>query len=375
MDYSLNEEQEMLKTAARDFLVKECPVSLVRDMEQDEKRYSEDLWHKTAALGWAGLLFPEEYGGSGGSFQDLAVLLEEMGRALMPGPFLHTVILCGMAIMEAGTEEQKRQFLPGIARGDSVMSLAITESSASYRPEDIAVRAIPDKDAYIISGIKLFVPYAHIADYLICAARTGKDGKDGITLFLVDRSSAGLTCTLLDSMAADGQCEVGFDKVRVPKENILGKLDDGWGLVETSLKVGAIAECTLMLGASDRMMELTLDFVKERVAYGSPIGRFQVVQHQCVDMAIDVEAARHITHQAVWAFSQKLPCVMEVSMAKALVSESCDRVCRQGCHLHGALGFTEMHDTQLYFRRVKAAAFTFGDTAYHQQIVARQLGL
>lgn len=176
-------------------------------------------------------------------------------------------------------------------------------------------------------------------------------------------------------MACDKQCEVTFDKVRVPRVNILGKLDEGWGVAQENLRSGAVAECALMLGAAQRLFEMTLDYVKERVQFDSPIGRFQVVQHQCVDMAIDVEAARHMTHQAAWRLSQNLPCTMEVSMAKALVSEACNRICGQGCHLHGALGFSELHDTQLYFRRVKAATLAFGDAVFHQQIVAQQLGL
>ncbi len=375
MDYSLSEEQEMLKTAARDFLEKECPISLVREMEQEEKGYSLELWHKMAELGWLGLVFPEEYSGSGGDFLDLTILLEEMGRSLVPGPFVPTVVLCGLPILAAGTEEQKRDLLPKIAKGEAILTMALTEPSASYSPEGIEVQAIPNKGEYIISGTKLFVPYAHVAHHLLYVARTGNKPESGITIFLVDASGPGISHALLDTMASDGQCEVSFDKVRVPQVNILGKLDEGWGVVEGNLRAGAIAECALMLGGAQRLFEMTLDYVKERVQFGGPIGRFQVIQHQCVDMAIDVEAARDITHQAAWMLSQNLPCTMEVSMAKALVSEACNRICGQGCHLHGALGFSELHDTQLYFRRVKAAGIAFGDATFHQQIVAQQLGL
>ena len=371
VDFGLNEEQEMLKKTARSFLEKECPVSLVRDMEEDEKGYSPELWRKMAELGWLGLVFPEQYGGGGGNFLDLTVLLEEMGRSLVPGPFVPTVVLGGLPILAAGTEEQKQDFLPGIVRGEAILTMALTEPSASYSSQGIEVGAIADNGDYIINGTKLFVPDAHIARHLLSVVRTG----DGITLLLADARSPGIRCTLLKTLASDRQCEVIFDKVRVPQQNALGRRGDGWGLVEATLRQAAVAECALMLGGAQRALEMTVDYVKERVQYDRPIGSFQVIQHQCVDMAIDVEGARYITYQAAWRLSQGLPCAREVSMAKAWVGEAANRTCLQACHLHGAIGYTRDHDVQLYLRRVKAAGLTFGDTMFHHEIVAQHLGL
>jgi len=371
MDFGLSEEQEMLKTTARDFLEKECPISLVRDMEEDEKGYSPELWRKMAELGWLGLVFPEEYGGGGGNFLDLTVLLEEMGRSLVPGPFVPTVVLCGFPILAAGTEEQKHDFLPRIAEGEAILTMALTEPSACYSARGIEAGASPDKSDYIISGTKLFVSDAHIARHLLCVVRTG----DGITLLLTDAGSPGIRCSLLKTLASDRQCEVIFDKVRVPQKNILGKRDEGWGLVEETLRQAAVAECALMLGGARRVLEMTVDYVKERVQYDRPIGSFQVIQHKCADMAIDVEGARYITYQAAWKLSQGLPCAREVSMAKAWVGEAANRTCLQACHLHGAIGYTQDHDVQLYLRRVKAAGLTFGDTMFHHEIVAQHLGI
>ena len=371
MDFSLNEEQEMLKTTARDFLERECPISLVREMEEDEAGYSLELWHKMAELGWLGLVFPEEYGGSGGDFLDLTVLLEEMGRSLVPSPFVPTVVLCGLPILAAGTKEQKHNFLPQIAKGEPILTMALTEPSACYSAQGIETKASPENSDYIISGTKLFVPDAHIAQYLLCVVRT----EDGITLLLADAGSPGIRCTPLKTLASDRQFEVIFDKVRVPQKNTLGNRGEGWELVEETLRQAAVAECALMLGGTRRVLEMTVDYVKERVQYGRPIGSFQVIQHKCADMAIDVEGARYITYQAAWKLSQGLPCVQEVSMAKAWVSEAANRTCLWACHLHGAIGYTQEHDVQLYLRRIKAAGLTFGDTIFHHEIVAQHLGL
>ena len=371
MDFGLSEEQEMLKTMARDFLAKECPISLVRAMEKDDKGYSPDLWRKIAEVGWLGLAFPGKYGGSDGSFLDLTVLMEEMGRALLPGPFLSTVILCGLPILAAGTEEQKQECLPRIARGELIMTMALTEPSADYTIKGIAVKATARDNQFTVNGTKLFVPDAHIAQNLLTAVKTG----GGVTLLLVDASTPGIKCTVLKTLASDKQCEVIFDKVKVSQESILGKKDEGWAIVEPTLREAAVAECALMLGAARRASELALDYVRERVQYGKPIGSFQSIQHQCVDMVIDVEGARHLTYQAAWRISQGLPCDMEVSAAKAWTGTACSRTGAEVCHLHGALGYTEDHDAQLYLRRIKAAELTFGDAAFHEEIVAQQLGL
>ena len=371
MDFGLSEEQEMLKTMARDFLETECPVKLVREMENDEKGYSPELWRKMAQVGWLGLPFPEEYGGSDGSFLDLAVLLEEMGRAMLPGPFIPTVVSCGLPILAAGTDEQKHDFLPKIASGEIILTMALTEPNADYAATGIETKAVPTNGDFAVSGTKLLVPYAHIAQYLMTAVRTG----EGITLLLADTSSPGISCNLLTTVASDKQYEVIFDQVNVPQQNVLGRQNEGQEVLEQTLRWTAVAECALMLGGAQRASEMAIDYAKERVQYGSPIGHFQVIQHKCADMATDVEGARHLTYQAAWKLSQGLPCAMEVSMAKAWVGAACSRVCAQACHLYGAMGYTEDHDTQLYLRRVKAAELTFGDVTFHQEIVAQQLGL
>ncbi len=377
MDITLTEEQQMLTTAARDFLGRECPKKLVREMMEDEKGYSPELWHKMAEIGWLGLMIPEEYGGSSGGFMDLVLIVEEMGRACLPGPFFSTVFLGALPIMDAGSKEQKRKFLPRIASGEMILTLAMTEPSAKLDAASIRVRAAAEENDYIIDGTKLFVPDAHIADYMVCVTRTedGATKEDGITLFLIDAKSAGISYNLLKTMAGDKQCEVVFDRVRVPRENILGELGRGWPEVEKLLQRAAVGKCGEMVGAARQVLEMTVDYAKERIQFERPIGSFQAIQHHCANMTVDVDASTFITYEAAWKIREGLPCAMEVAMAKAWVSDACRRVCALGHQVHGGIGFTWDHDLHLYTKRVRSAEVAFGDGDFHREMVAQELGL
>ena len=377
MDLGFTEEQEMLRKMARDFLTEKCPKTHVREMEEDEKGYSPEVWAEMAELGWLGLPLPEKYGGGGMDFVDLAVLLEEMGRALLPSPFFTTVVVGALPIAEMGTEEQKQKYLPLIAQGKAIFTLALTEDSASYEADGIAVKATADGNDYVISGTKLFVSDAHVADYLLCAVRTKEaaNKEEGITLFIVDAKSPGISCTVLQTISSDKLCEVTLDKVRVPRENILGELDRGWPLVKKIIQLGAAGKCMEMAGASQAVLEMTTDYAKERIQFGVPIGSFQAVQHHCANMKVDVDGTRYISYEAAWTLSEGLPCAKEVSMAKAWVSDAHRRVCALGHQVHGGIGFTKDHDLQLFFRRAKAAEVTFGEAEFHRELVARELGL
>ena len=249
MDFTFSEEQEMLKKMARDFLSDKCPKTLVKEMEESEKGYSSELWQEMADLGWMGLVLPEKYGGSDMTFLDLAVLLEEMGRACLPGPFFSTVVLGGLPILEAGSEKQKQEYLPQIASGKAIFTLALTESSADYDAGSVTVKATAENNGFVISGTKLFVPNAHIADYLLFVARTNEQPKaeEGISVFIVDAKSPGISHTVLKTIANDKLCEVVFDKVKVSKESILGQLDQGWGIVQKIIERAATARCCEMV--------------------------------------------------------------------------------------------------------------------------------
>jgi alkylation response protein AidB-like acyl-CoA dehydrogenase len=372
MDFSLGEEQVMLKTSARDFLENECPKRLVREMAEDEKGYSPQLWKSMADLGWMGLAFPEDYGGVGSSFLDLAVLLEEMGRALVPGPFLPTVVLVGRPIMAAGSEEQKQRFLPMIASGGMVATLAFLESGG-LGASDVAVRAVPSGEHFLIEGTKLFVPDAHVADYFLCVTRTRDDAnkEEGITLFLVDARTAGIHKEVLKTITGEKLCEVVFSNVAVPRSSMLGELDRGWPIVQRILDEAAVAECAWMTGGAQWVLETTAEYARERLAFGQPIGSFQAIAHRCANMAIAVEGAMSITYYAAWAVSQDDPEVsVTASVAKAWCSDVYKEVAGNGIQVHGAVGFTAEHDMSLYFKRAKTSEVAFGDGRYHRERVA-----
>ena len=376
MDLELSEDQKMLRKTARDFLANECTKQFVREMELDEKGYSPRLWLRMAELGWLGLPFPESYGGGGGSFLDLVVLLEEMGRACLPSPYLPSVVLSGLTILEAGTDGQKQQFLPAISRGD-IFTFALTESDGNYDAASIQAKSTLRKEDYFISGTKLFVPYAHVAEHMLCLARTkeGSSDEEGLSIFIVEVDGPGIGSTVLNTIASDKQCEVVFDKVKVARENILGEPDQAWQTVEKTLQWAAIAKCAEMVGAAQQVLEMSVAYAKERVQFDRPIGSFQAIQHHCANMLIDIDGMRYLTYEAAWLLSSGLPAAKEVAMAKTWVSEATGRVVRLGHQIHGGVGYTIDHDLQLYYRRGKAAQALFGDASFHRELIASQLGL
>jgi len=370
MDLGLSEVQQMLKSSAQEFLSRECPLTLVRDMEEDQRGFTDGLWQQIAGLGWTGVVFPEQYGGTGGDFLDLAVLLEEMGRVLLPGPFFSTVVLGGLTVLDAGTDGQKQDIVTRVCSGQFLMTLALTEPSATYEPWGIATTATQQGDDYILTGTKLFVPDAHVADLILVAARTsdGGDPSQGISLFLVPSGSPGLTVTQLKTIAADRQCEVLLDQVRVPAASMLGGAGEGWPIVERTLQRAIAGKCMEMLGGAQAVLDMTVEFVKQRTQFGRPVGSFQAVQHHCANMATDVEGSRNMVYLAAWRVSEGLPSQGEVSMAKAWTSGAYQRVCATAHQCHGAIGFTKEHDLQLYTRRAKVQELTYGDANFHREL-------
>ena len=374
MKLTLSEEQEMLRKTARDFLTEKCSKKFVKQMEESETGYSGELWQKMVELGWIGLAFPGKYGGGDMSCLDLAVLLEEMGRACLPGPFFSTVVLGGLPILDFGTEEQKQEYLPQLIRGEKIFTLALTEPGYhNYDACSVTAEAVHDNGDYVVSGTKLFVPDAHIADYLLCVART--EPKDGINIFLVDAKDPRIRYAVLKTMAGDKLCEVVFDQVRVPETNVLGRLNQGWDAVQKTMERAAVGKCCEILGNIQRVMEMTVDYAKERKQFGRPIGSFQVIQHYCADMATDVDSARFCTYQAAWMLSEGLPCTKEAAVAKAWVSQASQRIFALAHQIHGAIGVTVEHDLHHHTRRAKAAELAFGDADFYREIVAREMGL
>ena len=375
MDLGLNEVQQMLKNSAQEFLSRECPLTLVRAMEEDPRGYTDELWRQIVGLGWSSLVFPERYGGAGGSFLDLAVLLEEMGRYLAPSPFFSTVVLGGLTVLDAGTDAQRQDVLPRVCSGDMIMTMALTESSASFEPWGVETVAERRGDGFVINGAKLFVADAQAADLLLVVARTSQesDPARGITIFMVPSGAQGLTISPLYSIASDRQYEVVLDGVIAPAASVLGEIGEGWPVVRRAVQRATAGKCSEMVGGADAVLEMTVEYVKQRTQFGRAIGSFQAVQHHCANMATDVESSRNIVYQAAWRVAEGGPADREVSMAKAWVSGAYERVCNTAHQCHGAIGFTKEHDLQLYTRRAKGLELTYGDANYHKELAFQNL--
>ena len=377
MDLGLTETQEMVRVTARDFFERECPTTLVRLMEQDELGYPPDLWEQMASLGWMGLVFPEEYGGAGGTLTDLAVLVEEMGRALVPSPFIATVVLAGLPILDAGTADQRDQLLPNLASGTSIATTAFTEESARYSADGIQLEAIAKADGYLLNGAKLFVDYAHVADHLLVPARTDPSGtaEEGITVLLVPRTAPGVSITPLKSLARDKQSAVSLDNVLVPSSSVLGEVDQGWSVVKRALDRATVIHCAESVGGAQRVLEMTVAYVKQRVQFGRPIGSFQSVQHSCADMVIAIDAARLATYQAIARLEYGAPADRELALAKVLTNHAYKWTTLQAQQLHGGIGFMEEYDLQLWTRRAKVAELKYGISPPHRETFAQSMGL
>ena len=379
MDFGFSQEQELLRATARKFLENECTSGFVRARMEEPAGVTDDFWAKLAEQGWLGLVYPEEHGGSGLGFVDLTVLMEEMGRVVMPGPFLSTVLLGGLAIREAGSAAQKKEWLTRIAAGRGKTALAWTEPSARWDAAGVTCAARESKDGFVLNGTKLFVLDAHLADVLVVVARTGegRTPEDGTSLLLVPKGTRGVEVKLLPTMDQTRKlCEVSFKDAAVPADALMGQKGAAWPTLARVVERATVALCAEMCGGAQRVLDMTTDYAKIRVAFGKPIGTYQGVKHKAADMLVDVENAKSLTYYAAWAVDENAPeASLAASMAKAYVTDAYRKVAGAGIQLHGGIGFTWEHDLHLYFKRAKSSEFTFGDATYHRERVAQLINL
>ena len=373
MDFGFSEEQEMLRQSARGLLEKECPSAAVRRLMEDERGYDPELWRKMAGLGWTGLVIPEAYGGAGLSYVDLILVLEEMGRVILPSPFIWTAMVAE-SIKRSANETQKQALLPKIAAGELIATVAWMEPSGLWGIDGIAMPARQTGDGFTLDGVKLFVNDAHISDYLLVAARTGGTG---VTLFAIETARAGIAVSPLKTMDATRKLsEVRFEGVKASAADVVGAIGDGWKTLAEILDRGKVMIAAEMMGGAQKVLEVTVEYAKVRAQFGRPIGSFQAVQHKCANMMIDVEGAKSAVYYAAWAVSND---VAEASLAaalcKAAASDASRRVSADGIQVHGGIGFTWDHDMHLYFKRAKSSEFTFGDATYNRELVAQGLNL
>jgi alkylation response protein AidB-like acyl-CoA dehydrogenase len=379
MNFGFNEEQELLRSTARKFFENECTSETVRKLMDGPEGMTAELWKKVAEQGWLGLIVPDAYGGMGLGVVDLVVLMEEMGRAVVPGPFFSTVLLGGLAILEAGTEAQKKAWLPKLTSGEARATLAWMEPSADLGARGITLSATAKGGGHVLNGTKLFVQDAHTADLIVVAARTanGQTPEAGVTLFLVPKGAPGLTITLLPTMDQTRKlCEVTLKDVPAGADTVMGQAGAGWAPLARVLDRATVALCAEMCGGAQKVLDMTVEYAKIRQAFGRPIGSYQGVKHRAADMLVDVENSKSITYYAAWAMDEGVPeGPLAVSMAKAYVSDAYRRVAGAGIQLHGGIGFTWEHDLHLYFKRAKGSEFTFGDATWHRERVAQLVNL
>ena len=374
----LNEEQTMLRDAAKSWVQEKSPVTAFRKMRDSgvELGYDANAWNEMAEMGWAGVIIPEEYGGSDFGYLSMGLILEETGRTLTASPLRASGLAAASALVLGGSDAQKSEWLPKIAGGEVVGALAIDEG-AHHAPEKVALKAEKSGSGYKLSGSKSFVLEGMAAGLLIVSARTsGKPGDtDGITLFLVAGDAKGVSRKRLHLADSRGAANITFDGVEVGADAVLGEVDKGYALLEKTLDRARAGLCAEMLGSAVQAFEVTLDYLKVRVQFGQVIGSFQALQHRAAKMFTDLELARSAVEAALQAIDADTPDVPElVSLAKAKMGDVFHLVSNEMVQMHGGIGMTDAHDAGFYMKRARAAEAAFGNQAYHRDRYARIQG-
>ncbi|GAB5450173.1 MAG: acyl-CoA dehydrogenase [Halioglobus sp.] len=375
MDIKLTEEQSQLQDMARRFMDRECGFDFVRRMEQESDiGFCREMWAQFAQMGWLGMIVPEEFDGMGMGILDLVVLVRELGRHVCPSPFLYSAVLAADLIANSGNKDQKRELLPGIVAGETIYALAYQEYSRFFRPEHIKLRAEAHADGYALSGSKLFVEFADGADTLIVVARTGEaDASNGLSLFLVDRNSSGISSKHMPTMSRDRHYQVDFDNVVVSASAIIGKLNGGWDALEPALHKTVIAFCAYTNGAGFEMHEHATQYAKERVQFGRPIGQMQTIQGYLAQLIIELYGADMLTMFTAFQIDKGRHTRGYVAKTKAFSAETVGHVMDVGSQIFGGMGYMEEQDTTLFLRRGKQYQLALGGTEYWEDVIAEEI--
>ena len=371
MNFAFTEEQEQLREFVRQFMDSYSPEAKVRELMETESGYDTETWSLMAdQLGLQSLIVPEEYGGQGFGYVELIVVLEEMGRSLLCAPFFSTVVLAANTLIHSGDEDAKAELLPGIAAGETIATLAFTEESGRWGSDGITMVATPNGDGWSLSGTKMYVLDGHTASLVIAAACTDQ----GISLFRVAGDADGLTRTALATMdTTRKQARLDFDGVSA---TLIGEDGGGWTVLERVLDLAAVALAAEQVGGAQQCLDTAVQYAKDRVQFGRPIGSFQAIKHKCADMLLEVESAKSAAYYAGWCAAElndELPSV--ASLAKAYCSEAYFHTTAENIQIHGGIGFTWEHSAHLYFKRAKSSELLFGDPTYHRELLAQRIGI
>jgi alkylation response protein AidB-like acyl-CoA dehydrogenase len=371
MNFAFTDEQEELRKTVRSFLENKSSEEAVREQMETEDGYDAAVWSQMGEqMGLQGLSIPEEFGGSGYGFVELGIVLEEMGRALLCAPFFSTAVLAANTLLQSGDDAAKSKYLPGIASGETIATLAYVEPSGKWDESGITMEATKSGDGYTLSGTKSFVLDGNSAGLILVAAKTAA----GTSLFAVQGDASGLTKTNLSTMdQTRKQAKLDFDNT--PAE-LIGEEGAGWTTLETVLDLAAVALAAEQVGGAQKVLEMAVDYAKVRVQFGRPIGSFQAIKHKCADMLLEVESAKSAAYYGMWCASEmndELPST--ASLAKAYCSEAYFHAAAENIQIHGGIGFTWEHPAHLYFKRAKSSELLFGDPTYHREQLAQRIGI
>ena len=371
MNFAFTEEQDELRKTVRAFLDSKSPETAVREQMETETGFDPAVWSQMGEqMGLQGLAIPEEFGGSGYTFTELGIVLEEMGRALLCAPYFSTVVLAANTLLQSGDDAAKQEFLPGIASGETVATLAFTEPSGKWDEAGITMEATGSGSDWKLNGTKMFVLDGNTASLIIVAARTGA----GVSLFTVAGDAAGLTRTNLSTMdQTRKQSKLEFSDTPA---KLLGTDGAGWDTLSTVLDLAAVGLSAEEVGGAQKVLEMAVEYAKVRVQFGRPIGSFQAIKHKCADMLLEVESAKSAAYYGMWCASEmndELPSV--ASLSKAYCSEAYFHATAENIQIHGGIGFTWEHPAHLYFKRAKSSELLFGDPTYHRELLAQRIGI
>ena len=371
MNFAFTEEQDELRSTIRAFMEAKSSEEAVREQMETEKGFDADVWKQMAEqMGLQGLHIPEEYGGSGFGFVELGIVLEEMGRALLCAPFFSSVVLAANTLLHSGDEAAKAAHLPGIASGETIATLAYTEPSGKWDESGVTMTASGSAGSYTLTGTKSFVIDGHTADLIIVAARTSA----GVSLFTVSGDAAGLTRTPLSTMdQTRKQAKLDFSNTPA---TLLGTEGKGWDVLSTVLDLAAVGLAAEQVGGAQFVLEMAVQYAKDRVQFGRPIGSFQAIKHKCADMLLEVESAKSAAYYGLWCASEMNDeLASTASLAKAYCSEAYFHATAENIQIHGGIGFTWEHPAHLYFKRAKSSELMFGDPTYHRELLAKRIGI